>query len=407
MSFPICRLCDTPDPTPVIDLGYHPLADTFLKKSQLSEPEIRYPLRLLLCQQCGYLMSEYVVPAYERYQKNEYSYDSANSPVAKRHFEELAQDIAVRTKLAEEQLVVDIGSNVGTLLTSIRNIRKVLICGVEPSVNIAQLAVQNGTPTLETLFTQEAVSRIQKEYGDAHVIIATNVFNHIEDVQDLLTNITALLTNDGYFVFEVPYVPELLHQGAFDTIYLEHVSYFSLTAHIPFFERYGLYFIHAEITSYMGGSIRCYFSKQKGRHDAPLLTQFLNAEKKAGVTQEQTYRDFMQKVRNFKANLVSRLYELKKGGAYIAGIGAATKGNTLLNYCGIDQELVTFIADTSPLKINKWTPGSHIPIKDEGALRSEGVTHGLILPWNIGPYLKEKLAYLPISFIIPHMDEVK
>lgn len=397
-----CRLCNSTDVAEVLDLGLHPLADTFLSESMLKKRQSYYPLGLVLCKNCGYVMSTYVVSPEERYQDTEYSYDSSNSPVAVKHFEEMAEQIAERTGLGTGDLAVDIGSNVGTLLAAIKAKTGASIIGVEPSANMAEAAEQNGVPTVADFFGERAVSEIVKT-SKAKVVSGTNVFNHIEGVQALMNNLDAVLTDDGQFVFETPYLVELIEKDAFDTIYLEHVSYFSVRPHQEFFRTAGFYIYHLERNRYMGGSIRVFIGKDASKENKALIEEYCALEDSMQLRDEATFAAFARKVKDFKYELCRSLYEIKAKGGSIVGVGAATKGNTLLNYCKIDSSLIDSIADTSPLKIGKYTPGSCIKIIDEKDM-DPNVEYVLILPWNIADFLKTKLTHLTkAQFIVPHM----
>ena len=396
-----CRLCKSSKVRVIIDLGFHPLADTFLTEQQLREEERHYPLRVQMCKDCGYAMSQYIVPAEERYQKHEYSYDSANSKVAVQHFEEMAEQVISQCKVAEHDLVVDIGSNVGTLLNAFRQKSGCQIIGVEPSANIARIAAQNNVPTIEDFFNERAVREILKT-GTPKVITATNVFNHIEELDECMRNICALIGERGVFVFEVPYLLDLVEKTAFDTIYLEHVSYFSIQPLTHFLKQYNLAIEHIERNDYMGGSVRVYVRKKE---EYPELTaRYIEQEQQANLYKPETYELFMSRVKKLRYDLCRQIYEIKSGGGKIIGIGAATKGNTLLNYCKLDGNLLEYITDSSPLKIGKYTPGSHIKILSDQDITKD-ITHALILPWNIAPYLKSKLRHLNLEFVTPQVEE--
>ncbi len=394
-----CQMCGADDLAPIIDLGHHPLADTFLPSHHLNQSETRYPLRVLLCKQCGYATLSHVVSQEERYQGVDYSYTASNSPVSISHFTDMAKDIGGAVEINAGDLVVDIGSSDGTLLRSFREQSGCRIQGVEPAKNIAESAERNGIPTINDFFTSSTVSRIVSN-GKAQVITATNVYNHITDMNAFMENILAALTNDGMFIFETPSLLDLIRRTAFDTIYLEHVSYFGVKPLARFYKKFGLYIHKIELNDYMGGSMRVYVSKMPA--DSHVADAFIRMEETAGSYDPATYASFMNRVHAFKFDLCRELYAIKARGGKIIGIGAATKGNTLLNYCKIDGSILEFITDNSPLKIGKYTPGSHIPIKSDADIHS-GVTHALILPWNIGDFLKEKLKHLKLDFIVPSM----
>lgn len=394
-----CRLCGSKNLALIIDLGEHPLADTFLKEEDLKTPDLLYPLEVLMCKACGYFMSSVVVPKEERYQAHDYSYDSSHSRVSMDHFAEMAGEIAERKNITAQDLVVDIGSNVGTLLAAFREQRGCRVIGVEPSSNVAKIARDNGIPTINDFFNAESVKEILKQ-GKAKAITATNVFNHIDTLNAFMENILKILAGDGVFVFEVPYMLILVEKTAFDTIYLEHVTYFSVKPFAEYFKKFGLGITSASLNDYMGGSIRVYLEKGEGKEE--LAQKFIDQENQALLYDEQTYAKFMQRVRKFKQDLLAKLEDLKSRGEKIVGIGAATKGNTLLNYCGIDGKLLEFITDNTPLRVGKYTPGSRILVKRDEDITPD-IRYVLILPWNIAPFLIEKLKNLNLKFIVPHL----
>jgi SAM-dependent methyltransferase len=400
-----CNLCGSRNIRKVIDLGLHPLADTFLTPEDLRDEQSFYPLQVGLCLRCGYVMSLYIVSAEKRYQAKAYSYDSSNSPISIRHFDQMATRIIQENKLSKKDLVVDIGSNVGTLLGFIKEKSSARILGVEPSQNIVMIARKNGIPTVNSFFDSHLTCGLKEK---AAVILATNVFNHIENQIDFIRSVKKFLSKDGELIIEVPYLVTLLEKGAFDTIYLEHVSYFTVGAHNRFFNEHGFYIYHLERNDYMGGSIRVHVGRNKKKENSSLIKEYLTLEKEWRVRDARIYEKFSQKINTFKFDLCKKLYTVKARGGKIAGIGAATKGNTLLNFCKIDSGLVDYIAETSRLKIGKFAPGSLIPIVEEAVLKKDtALTHVVILPWNIGPFLKSKLSYLDVEFIIPQMKHAR
>ncbi len=391
-----CPLCASHDTQKVIDLGLHPLADTFLKEIDILQ--MRYPLQVFLCNDCGYAGLIYVVDAQKRYQEHEYSYTSSNSPVAINHFSEMAGQAIERLNVAKKDLVVDIGSNAGTLLQAFREKAGCAVVGVEPSENIAKLAESQGVETIQDFFDSTTARKILQNHGQAKVITCTNVFNHITDLADFMQNVALLLAPDGQLVIETPYLLSLVKDVAFDTIYLEHISYFAVKPFEKFFKTFGLHVTHLEMNDYMGGSIRVYVGKGNQTND--VVAEFIRREEIAGIFSGKTYEALMEKVSNLKEQLLQQITTAKAGGKKIIGIGAATKGNTLLNYCGIDATMLDFVTDSSPLKIGKFMPGSNIPIKSDGDI-TQDITHALILPWNIAAFLREKLQHLGLTFITP------
>lgn len=403
MQVTSCALCASSDLKLVLDLGLHPLADTFLKKEELVEKEERYPLQMLLCMSCGHAMSSVVVPPQVRYQAHDYSYDSQNSEVSVEHFEDMARDIIAKENVSSSDLVVDIGSSVGTLLASFRKQSGAQVLGIEPAHNIAEIALRNNISTINDFWNTKSADEVVAQ-GGAKIVTATNAFNHIGDLNAFMREIDRVLVEGGVFVAEVPYLLHLVEKVAFDTIYLEHTSYFAIKPLARYFARFGMVIADLVENEYMGGSVRLLV--KKGGDESPLVASCIKREEEAGLYEPATYGSMMRTIERFKVNLLAELKEAKAGGGKIIGIGAATKGNTLLNYCGIDTSLLSFVTDTSLLKIGKYTPGTHIPILPDEAI-DDSVTHALILPWNIAEFLKAKLGpkYPSLAFIIPNMEQ--
>lgn len=399
MTRTVCMLCGAADLQPVIDLGLHPLADTFLSPALLEETEARYPLRCLLCADCGHVMLETIVPPEERYQKVEYSYTSANSPVAIAHFQEMARRVIAEADIGPDDLVVDVGSSDGTLLAAFQAQAGCRVLGVEPAANIAQLANENGIETLNGFFDTAAAEEIKRR-GGAKAITANNVFNHITDLEQFMRDIKIALAPDGIFVFEAPSLIQLVERTAFDTIYLEHLSYFRVQALDRFFRRLGFVLRSGELNDYMGGSLFAIIA-QNGASSAD-VAELMRKEEVLALGHVATYARFMARVRAFKEDLRAEISRIKAEGGVVIGVGAATKGNTLLNYCEINRGMLECVTDQSPLKIGKHTPGSRLPIIPDADIPAHA-THALILPWNIGDFLKEKLKHLNLQFIIPRM----
>jgi 2-polyprenyl-3-methyl-5-hydroxy-6-metoxy-1,4-benzoquinol methylase len=401
MNITACHLCGSQKLSKVLDLGYHPLADFFLKPHQVQQMERRYPLSVLLCTECGHGMNSFVVSKEERYQENDYSYDSSNSKISIAHFTDMARDVVERASVKKGELVVDIGSNIGTLLGSFKSLGAD-IQGVDPAPNIAELAEKNGIPTINDFFGAAACEKILKR-GKAKAITITNAFNHVGYLDEFMQSIVSILREDGTFVIELPYFLQLLKKRHFDVVYLEHVSYVSIKPLVQYFKKFNLNITHIEENDYMSGSVRIFAGY--GPQSATVLEQ-IALEEQAGLFDLETWKAFAQKVEDCKINLLRELVEVRSKGGKVVAIGAAAKGNTLLNYCGIDRTLVEFVTDSSPLKIGKYTPGSHLPILSDDAINTE-VTHALILAWNIADFLKGKISpkHPKLDFITPHVIE--
>ena len=264
------------------------------------------------------------------------------------------------------------------------------------------ISVENGIETAERFWDHEIAMRVAKE-GGAKIITATNLLNHIDNLDIFFADIMNALEPEGVFLAEVPYLLTLIERAAFDTMYLEHVSYFSVQPLRHFLAARDLRIMDVQIDEYMGGSIR--FVIGRGVEGAE-VAKLSKHEQTFGLGEEQIYERFRARVRRFRENLLDELHTAKATGGLIMGIGAATKGNTLLNYCGIDDTILDCVTDVSPLKIGKYTPGSAIAIKGDEVI-SDQVTHALVLPWNIADFLTRKLSrqHPHLSFIVPHMVE--
>ena len=401
MNVIACHLCGSKNLEKVLDLGFHPLADFFMKKSQLLEMEKRYPLALLLCQNCGHGMNSFVVPATERYQENDYSYDSGNSKISIEHFNKMADEVTRRANVKKGELVVDIGSNVGTLLSAFKNLGAE-VQGVDPAHNIAAIAEKNNIPTINDFFNTASAEKILKR-GKAKAVAITNAFNHISPLVPFMESVISILDKEGTFVIELPYFLEIIRKKHFDVIYLEHVSYVAIKPLVPFFKKFGLNITHLEENNYMSGSIRIFVGYGQ---ESPSVAKQIEQEEKFGLYKVDIWKKFSENIRTCKINLLKELVKARESGGKIVAIGAAAKGNTLLNYCGIDSSLIDFATDASPLKIGKYTPGSHLQILADDAIDAS-VTHALILAWNIADLLKSKISpkFPHLKFITPHIIE--
>lgn len=401
MKITKCRLCQSEQIQKVVDLGYHPLADTFLPPEILfAGPELSYPLQLGLCRDCGHVFTLFAVSPEDRYQKTDYSYDSSNSKVSIQHFREFAQAVLAEKDPGPNGLVVDIGSNVGTLLAHFQSFGHRHVIGVEPSGNISALAVKAGVPTINDFFCDRVVAPL-REAGPVQVLLSANVLNHADDLGALLDTAKAVLAGDGVLVFEVPYLLDLVQGTAFDTIYHEHVHYHAIQPLAAALARKGFSVFKVDRTDYMCGSIRVY-TRVGGAHSAA-VNAMIEAERAFGLFEPATWDAFMTRVRKVKTTVLAHLAEIRAQGGRIIGIGAATKGNTFLNYCRLDGDTVAYVSDASPLKIGKLTPGSHIPIVGDQDI-DPTATHALILPWNIAPMLQTKLAHLGLTFYVPQVE---
>jgi len=381
----------------VLDLGLQPLANSFIRPDEVGKPEPRYPLELARCTACGHVQLSVTVPPEIMFRN--YLYVSGTSDTIPEHFAAYAKDVAERF-VPKGGLVVEIGSNDGTLLRAFDR-GTVRILGVEPARNIAAMANAAGIPTLDEFFGEAIAGEIAVKHGRAAAIIGNNVVAHIDDLDGLMNGVTALLEDRGVFVAEFPYLVNLLDKTAYDTIYHEHLSYFSVASVDDLASRHGLRLIDVRRVGVHGGSIRVFISRH-GEASAE-VKNLLALEEKSGLRAGRPLRPFVEAVRRQRDDLMRVLREIRSS-RHLAGYGAPAKGNTLLNYCEIDRSVLDFTVDRSPLKHGLLTPGTHIPVEPPERLMASDVRDTLLLAWNFADeILRQQDAYRARGgrFIIP------
>ncbi|HUA53738.1 MAG TPA: class I SAM-dependent methyltransferase [Candidatus Sulfotelmatobacter sp.] len=399
-----CRICRSRSLVRFLDLGNHPPADEFLFKHQLGPAEQSYPLRVLLCTDCGLSQLDWVVPPETLY-CNDYPYESSTTAAGREHWDEFAGTVVRMMALTDGNLVVDIGSNVGVLLQMFAR-RGVRVLGVDPAANIAEIAKAHGVSTLVAFFNSDTALRIRDEQGRASVITGTNVIAHINDLHDMMRGVDALLTATGVFIMEAPYMVDLVRALEYDTIYHEHLSYFSLKPLIRFFSQFGMEIFEVQRRDIHGGSFRV-FVRRIGSSDRPVssvIAELLGAEQREGITDLERLQRFASDVAQNREDLRQMLAGLKRSGKRIAGVSAPAKGMTLLNYCAIGLDLLDFVTEKSRLKIGRFTPGMHIPVVADEALFSDPPDYALLLAWNFADEIMRNLREFSNrggKFIIP------
>ena len=374
-----CRICNNKFQS-FLSLGKQPCADTFLKSKKQALSLKKFPLIVGFCK-CAHLSAIYPISGYLRYEKHDYSYTSDNSIVSRSHFRKIAKIICKDLKLNKKSFLVEAGSNDGTFLNEIVNLSKAKVLGVDPSSNISKIARRKKIQTLTSYFDYKCSRIIKKKFGNADVIYGANVFNHVDDINNFLKGASRLIKNNGRLILEVPDLNSLIEKIGFDTIYHEHRHYFSENSLSKILNKQGFSVYKIQKINYMSGSLRVFASKNKINNKIKFrkisLSQFNLFKKKVFIT--------IQKIREF----------IKKNKP-VLGIGAATKGNTLLNCCNFNDEDIKYILDRSKHKINKFTPGSGIKILKESNLIDN--YSALILPWNITRYLVKKKFFRKIKY---------
>jgi len=397
-----CRMCKSSNIESFLDLGFTPLADNFLTEKQLREPEIYYPLNVYMCKDCGLAQLGYIVSPEKMYNSN-YPYESSTTKAGSEHFFNMAKEVCKRFNLKEQSLVVDLGSNVGVLLQGFKN-QNMQVVGVEPSKNIASIAIKNEIETIPSFFNEEVVHEIIRKHKHVSIVTATNVFAHIDDLYSFMDNVKKLLTYDGIFIFEAPYFLNLLENLEYDTIYHEHLAYLSIKPLVSFFKKHEMELFDVEQTSIHGGSIRCFIGR-KGQHEiTQKINNLLDLENKNQIYSFEKLNEFARKVRIHKKKLTKILNELKENGKRIVCVSAPAKGMTLLNYCGIDNSICDYITEKAELKIRKFTPGTHIEIKPDEFLIKDRPDYALLLAWNFADEIiknNEEFRKNGGKFIIP------
>lgn len=384
-----CRCCGSSGLQEIISLGEIPLANSLLGAEQLEEPEARYPLEVVFCPVCSLVQITATV-APELLFRN-YLYFSSFSATMLRHSQELAERLIRSRRLSAGSLAVEIASNDGYLLQYFVR-AGIPVLGIEPALNIASVAEQKGVPTLTEFFGRELAGKLRDEGRQADVIIANNVLAHVADLGGFVEGIRILLKRDGVAVFEVPYVKDLVDRCEFDTIYHEHLCYFSLTALDALFRSHDLLLRDVERLEIHGGSLRLFVAHRACREQTEAVRSLLAEEDGWGVRGFDFYRGFAAKVRWLQAALCDLLFGLKSQGRRIAGYGAGAKASILLNIFGIDKRVLDFVVDVSPYKQGRYLPGCHLPILAPARLAETMPDYVLLLTWNFAQEILEQQA---------------
>ena len=394
-----CRVCSSSDIELILSLGTTPLADGLRRQEQLEEVEPSFPLNVAFCPSCSLVQLLETVPP-EVLFCQDYPYYSSFSPALLKHSRENALDLIERRQLHSGSLVVELASNDGYLLKNFVE-KGIPVLGIDPADGPARKAQESGVPTVCTFFNQPLAAEVA-EKGKADVIIANNVLAHVADTHDFVEGIRTLLKDNGVAVIEMPYVKELVRHCEFDTIYHEHLCYFSLKALDRLFRMHSLFVNDVRQLPIHGGSLRIYVQKKEDLSAA--VREMLKTETEEGLDRREYYRDFAARVENIRTSLRSLLSDLKEKGATIAAYGAAAKGSTLINYSGIGKDLVDFVVDRNTHKQGLYMPGKHIPITGTDALLERKPDYVLMLAWNFADeILEQQKQYRQAGgrFIIP------
>ncbi len=398
-----CRLCGAVDLELVLSLSATPPANAFVRKEALGHVQETFPLDVYFCTDCAHVQLLDVVDSSHLFEN--YLYVSGTSPVFVKHFENYAKDVSERfISDAAGKLVVDIGSNDGTLLNQFKSLGfKVL--GIDPARDIAHGANARGIETISNFFTSALSAEIKTSHGLAQVICANNVYAHADDLIDITDGVRNLLAPDGVFVFEVSYLVDVYEKTLFDTIYHEHLAYHSVAPLVRFFETHGMELISSERVESHGGSLRGIAQLKNGPHDVGAsVGERVSEESRLGLDKADTLRLFADKIDRCKQELVNLLKGLKTSGKSIAAFGAPAKATTLMYHFDIGADVIDYIVDDSPLKQGMYSPGLHIPVLPSTAIYEKKPDVVVILAWNFAnPIIKNHSRFLESggTFIVP------
>lgn len=382
-------MCEGQNLFAFLDLGATPPADQFRRQDQLHDPEVFYPLQVLMCEDCGLAQLSYCVPPEILYQR-EYPYEASTTKAGREHWGRFAQTVVRDLGIEPGSLVVDIGSNVGVLLGAFGNCR-MRVQGIDPAPNIVQKAQAAGIDTICDFFGASAAAQVVTDKGQATIITGTNVFAHVDDLVAFMRAIDTLLAPNGVLIVEAPYFANLVAYAEYDTIYHEHLSYLSVKPLVKFFSRFEMDVFDVQQVEIHGGSFRVFVGRAGTRVVSPEVSRLLALEEETGLHSRARLDAFALAVRQNRRDLVWLLHRIKAEGKRIAAVSAPAKGMTLLNYCRIDGEILDFVTEKSTLKIGRYTPGTHIEVCPDARLLDEQPDYALLLAWNFATEIMANL----------------
>jgi 2-polyprenyl-3-methyl-5-hydroxy-6-metoxy-1,4-benzoquinol methylase len=390
-----CRFCKTELEHVFIDLINSPASNSFLTKEQLNEPEVFYPLKVYTCSNCFLVQ----VDEYKKSNaifNSDYVYYSSYSTSWLAHAKQYVDMMTERFKLNENSKVIEIASNDGYLLQYFKE-KNIPVLGIEPTANTAEVAQKKGIETIVEFFGGDFAAKLDLENATrADLLLGNNVLAHVPDIVDFVSGMKIILGPMGVITMEFPHLMQLVENKQFDTIYHEHFSYLSFNTVKRIFESQSLVLFDVDEIPTHGGSLRIYAKHRE--NDLIKISENVNAllkkEEEKGMLKLSYYNNFQQQALTIKLALISFLIEQKKAGKKVAAYGAAAKGNTLLNYCGIKNDLIDFVVDANPHKQNKYLPASHIPVVNEEYLKQHKPDYVIILPWNLKDEITKQLSYI-------------
>jgi 2-polyprenyl-3-methyl-5-hydroxy-6-metoxy-1,4-benzoquinol methylase len=408
MNIRYCRFCNASLQDIFIDLGVSPLANSYLTQTQLGQMEPFYPLRAYVCNRCFLVqLEEFESPDHIF---SNYAYFSSYSDTWLQHARMYTEMIVKRFGLDGQSQVIEIASNDGYLLQYFIA-RGLPVLGIEPAVNVAKVAIEKGIPTLIEFFGENLARRLVTGGTQADLMVGNNVLAHVPLVNDFVRGLKLLLKPRGLITLEFPHLLRLMSENQFDTIYHEHLSYFSFITVEKIFAAHGLVLFDVEELPTHGGSLRVYVCHAEDRSEGvgSRVVDLKAREEAAGFTRLDTYVSYAEQVKETKRKILAFLIEAKREGKSIVGYGAPAKGNTLLNYCGVRSDFIDYTVDRSPHKQGLFLPGTRIPIYHPDRIKETRPHYLLILPWNLRDEITEQMGNIREwggQFVIP-IPEVK
>ena len=390
-----CRFCTTPLTHVFIDLNNSPASNSFLTKEELNEPETFYPLKVFICDQCFLVQVD-------EYKKSDaifdssYAYFSSYSTSWLQHAKAYVDMMTERFAFNENSLVIEVASNDGYLLQYFKE-KNIPVMGIEPTANTAEVAMAKGIKTVIEFFGAELADRFASDWNvKADLLLGNNVLAHVPNIVDFVLGMKLILKESGVVTMEFPHLMQLVDNNQFDTIYHEHFSYLSFHTVKQIFESQGLKIFDVEEIPTHGGSLRIYATHEENAQQdiSENVNKLLEKEYSKGINSLNYYNNFQQKALKVKMDITDFLIQKKRENKKVAAYGAAAKGNTLLNYCGIKNDLIDFVVDANPHKQNKFLPASHIPVMNEDELKKSKPDFVIILPWNLKTEITAQLNYI-------------
>ncbi len=399
-----CRFCKTELTHDFIDLVNSPASNSFLTKEQLNEPETFYPLKVYTCHKCFLVQVDEYKKSDAIFDSN-YVYFSSYSTSWLKHAKAYTEMMTKRFGYNKDSLVIEVASNDGYLLQYFHQ-NKIPVLGIEPTANTAEAAKEKGVDSVVDFFGVRLAKELVAKNIKADLLLGNNVLAHVPDIVDFVGGMKVILKEQGVVTMEFPHLMQLVDNNQFDTIYHEHFSYLSFTTVKQIFESQGLQMFDVDQIPTHGGSLRIYAKHKEdtAKEISPNVKIVLDLEASKGMNGLDYYNGFQQKAMKVKLDMLSFLIQQKNAGKKVAAYGAAAKGNTLLNFCGVKNDLIDFVVDANPHKQNKFLPASHIPVMNEQYLKNEKPDYVLILPWNLKDEITQQLSYIRDwggKFVVP------